>query len=78
MAQYLNKVSQQTSRNACYDRTWATYLATSNGLFLNLEKIDVQKGEFDGTTKKDQPVQYIAKSMAFKDSEKLIWHALLL
>ena len=54
MAQYLNKVSQQTSRNACYDGTWATYLATSNGLFLNLEKIDVQKG-------KDQPVQYIGK-----------------
>ena len=32
--------------------------------------------EIDGTLtvrqKKDQPVQYIAKSMAFKDSEKLI------
>ena len=41
-------------------------------IFKSGKEIDVQKRDFDGRTIKDQPVQYIAKSMAFKDSEKLI------
>ena len=41
-------------------------------IFKSEKETYVQKRDFEGTTKKDQPVQYIAKSMAFKDSEKLI------